>query len=404
MLAERAAAHMQGPPERRSLDRLEAEQDNLRAAFGWSRERGEVAIGLEIASALQTFWYRRGYLTEGRGWLEWGLAAAREAPVPPEVVVPALLAAAWLAHTAGDDEAVAARAGEALALARSIDQQASAGHALLLLGVAAEANPEEARRLLAESVALLRKLDDRAWLPVALGNLGVVALLEGDRVGALALFEEQLALERGRGYLRGVARSLVDVGDVALEDGDAGRALAAYREALRLFYQEGDRTYSIICLLEVGICLVWEPERAARLFGAVAALREQTGLGVLHALKEPYDRALKRVREELGEERFAAVWAAGRALTLEQAVVEASAPSPSPTPAPPAPLAASAVLTPREADVLRLLVAGRSNQQIADALSISLATTKGHVTNILGKLGVESRSAAIAQAVRQGLV
>jgi non-specific serine/threonine protein kinase len=402
-LAEQAALHMQGPLERRWLDRVEIEQDNLRAALVWSRERGEVAIGLRIAAALWFFWVRRGHPAEGRGWLEWSLAAARATPVPPRHVVSAHLAAAWLAHAVGDDDGVVEQAGEALALARSIDHRASIGKALLLLGVAAEANPARAQRTLTEAVALFRELDDRAWLPVALGNLGIVALLRGDRGGAMPLFEEQLALERARGYVRGVARSLADVGDLARAEGDVRRALAAHQEALRLFHTEGDRTYTIVCLLEIGICLAGEPERAARLFGAVAALREQTGLAVQHVLKEPYERVFSRVRDELGEERFAAAWTAGRALTLAQAVAAALALPEAPA-APAPPRTPAGALTAREREVLRLLVAGKTDREIAEALYIGRRTAEGHVARLLAKLGVSTRTAAASAAFAAGLV
>jgi LuxR family maltose regulon positive regulatory protein len=55
-------------------------------------------------------------------------------------------------------------------------------------------------------------------------------------------------------------------------------------------------------------------------------------------------------------------------------------------------------LTKREQEVLRLLAAGASNRQIAEALVIQLSTVKKHISNLLRKLGVESRTRAIAQA------
>jgi DNA-binding CsgD family transcriptional regulator len=61
-------------------------------------------------------------------------------------------------------------------------------------------------------------------------------------------------------------------------------------------------------------------------------------------------------------------------------------------------------LTAREREVLRLLAAGHSNQAIAAALFISLPTVKGHVSSILAKLGAASRTAAVSQAHRLGLV
>ena len=60
-------------------------------------------------------------------------------------------------------------------------------------------------------------------------------------------------------------------------------------------------------------------------------------------------------------------------------------------------------LTPREQEVLRMMAAGRSNQDIADALFLSVGTVKVHVGRILAKLGLESRAAAVAYAHRQGL-
>ena len=62
------------------------------------------------------------------------------------------------------------------------------------------------------------------------------------------------------------------------------------------------------------------------------------------------------------------------------------------------------VLTRRELEVLGLLVAGRSNSEIADVLYISPPTVKHHISSILGKLGVENRIQAAVQAVRRGIV
>jgi DNA-binding NarL/FixJ family response regulator len=61
-------------------------------------------------------------------------------------------------------------------------------------------------------------------------------------------------------------------------------------------------------------------------------------------------------------------------------------------------------LSPRELEVLGLLVDGMSNQQIADKLIISLATAKTHVRNILNKLAVDDRTQAAVHAMRRGIV
>jgi DNA-binding NarL/FixJ family response regulator len=73
---------------------------------------------------------------------------------------------------------------------------------------------------------------------------------------------------------------------------------------------------------------------------------------------------------------------------------------------PPAPSEAHgdlAILTRRETEVLRLIVDGKTDREIADTLSISSGTASRHVANILHKLEVRTRSAAAAWAIRNGL-
>ena len=70
-----------------------------------------------------------------------------------------------------------------------------------------------------------------------------------------------------------------------------------------------------------------------------------------------------------------------------------------PTPGPPA-----EALTPREREVLQLLATGLTNHAIAERLGVSEHTAKFHVNSILGKLGASTRTEAIVQAARQGLI
>jgi DNA-binding CsgD family transcriptional regulator len=136
---------------------------------------------------------------------------------------------------------------------------------------------------------------------------------------------------------------------------------------------------------------------ATRQFGAAEALREKLGWPLSPteiAYAEPVMQAL---REALGAGGFAAAWEQGRAMSQEEALMEALAIEAEPAPG------ATHGLTPREREVLRLVVEGHSDKEIGAALGISVQTAAKHVGNILRKLGAPSRTAAAVLAIRQGL-
>jgi DNA-binding CsgD family transcriptional regulator len=161
-----------------------------------------------------------------------------------------------------------------------------------------------------------------------------------------------------------------------------------------------------------------QDERAIQLLGAAKALCERLDYAFELPKRSRIERTAGGLRARLGDPAFAAAWAAGRALTLEGAggvaasVVAALVDAPAVEPATVWPPAARAGLgrgtpvdlSPREREVLRLLVAGNTDRQIADALYISRRTAQWHVGGIFAKLGVKTRSAAATAALRAGLV
>jgi DNA-binding CsgD family transcriptional regulator len=167
--------------------------------------------------------------------------------------------------------------------------------------------------------------------------------------------------------------------------------------------------HAVLCLdllAEVAAALgQWE--RAARLLGAAAAPRDAIEPHVGVIWRPGHVPARVAARAHLGERAFAAAWDAGRALSLEEAVAEArlvgrDAPEAACRPA--GDRAVGAGLTRREREVLRLLVEGRSDREIAEALGLSYRTVTSYVRNILDRLDVDSRTAAATRAVRHDLV
>jgi DNA-binding NarL/FixJ family response regulator len=149
--------------------------------------------------------------------------------------------------------------------------------------------------------------------------------------------------------------------------------------------------------------------RAARLAASSAALRGPQRIQPFPHSRAALARISETARLALGDDDFAAVCGAGSTLSVAQAVAEALTDAAlSPTAAPARDAAQrrrgeGCPLTPRELDVLRLIVDGRHDKEIADSLFLSRRTVTSHVTSILGKLHLPSRAAA-AEAVRRGLV
>ena len=324
-LAEPAAPELTGPHQAEWLARLETEHDNLRAALSWGREQAEPEIGLRLGGALWRFWEMRGHLSEGRRWLDAVLGGSGDAPASARAT--ALSGAGTLAFRQGDYGQATALHEEALALRRELGDKRGIASSLNDLGNVAcdQGDYGRARALHEEALALRRELGDMRGIASSLNNLGNVAHDQGDYGRARALHEEALALSRELGDTWGIALSLNNLGHVAREQGDYARATALYAECLTLCRDIGDKYIATFCLegLAATVCAQGQLRRAARLFGVAAATRHQIGLPLTPIERPRYERLVAAVRTQLDEETFAAAWAAGAALSLEQAIAEA---------------------------------------------------------------------------------
>jgi len=148
-----------------------------------------------------------------------------------------------------------------------------------------------------------------------------------------------------------------------------------------------------------------QPRDAVLLYGAAEALRERVGLAIsTPADKAVTERSLATLRAALSDDEFAATWAEGRALPLSEALAIAAGVAPAADEAKAAPPADPFLLTRRERDVLRLLAAGKTDRDIAEALFIGPRTVSWHVGAILSKLGVTTRREAAVKAQTDGLL
>ncbi len=210
----------------------------------------------------------------------------------------------------------------------------------------------------------------------------------------------------GAAWLQGILSS------VALDQNDLPRSLQLRQASLRTFWEHGDLASVGSVLLDIALLAtrLGQPDAAARFLGISSRIEEATGMLITGAsFQDETTRA--ETLATLGPDAFAAGQAEGRSLPTSTGVAAALTLTPTKpaTPSrdePPSNGKKSAFgLTPRELEILRVLISGRTtNRDLADILSISPKTAGNHVDNIMAKMGVNSRVAAVALATRDGLI
>jgi DNA-binding NarL/FixJ family response regulator len=201
---------------------------------------------------------------------------------------------------------------------------------------------------------------------------------------------------------------------IACNTGDLAKASTRFAEALTLLRERGSRAAMAVGLADAATLAasreMWES--AARLFAKAESVLQAEGAAYSLPARTHYEAEHDRTRLALGNTNYAAAAAAGRRLTLEQAVAAAEVAPDLRLDVDPAladePGANSTTtnnpFTEREHDVLRLLVVGKTNPEIAAALDIGRGTVRTHVSHILAKLGARSRTEASMIARDRGLL
>ncbi len=311
-----AAANRQDP---HWLTRLERELDNMRTAIAWATDSGQALPGLIIGG---DFWLWSQRAQEGRRWLDPLLAR----PLPDNAVV----AEAW--YCSG----MLAFFNHDYATARTALDQCCRIEAALgkpkhdtyfALGVCALGDGDLATagrlfaQLLAEERATLKRDDKLGW---GIFGLGMCKLMAGEPAAAQALFDESLSYFRSIPYPIAVADTLMKRGYAEQQCGQLAQATASFAEGLELAHQIEYKARVAPGLAGMAAVALsgGALERAARLCGAAEALLEITrGLDPDEHLL--HERTIAALRAQLDPATLAAAWAAGRAMTMEQAIAEA---------------------------------------------------------------------------------
>lgn len=365
--AEMIEPQLYGTTQGAGLACLEIEYDDLRAALAWTQAADAAQTLARMAVALGRFWFVRGYFSEGRRWLEDELLRRDE--VEPEVIAKALHWAGEFASSQSDFRGAHTLLGESMALFRKGDDKRGLAKVLRQFAwlTCDQGDYQAAQASIAESIALFRSVSDHWGLAYALFTAAYIADVQGDMVTAGKRAEESIACYRAAGDTVNHAEALLILGNVAYRRGDYASAQAYYRETLALARKMGHKiaiSWSLRSLgaealarcdykaakrffveslilqrdlrhkMDTAICLeglaavaVGEgtPGDGARLLGAASITRAAGSAPLAPAELAGYTHTLAGVRAQLDAAAFAASWAAGQALTLDQAIAEALA-------------------------------------------------------------------------------
>ena len=369
VLAEEGTSEQSGAEGAEWLERFALDHDNFRAGLEWLTETGNADWGLRLGNALFRFWEIREYLNEGRDRLGRLLKLAGAA-APTKARARALFAAGVLASEQGDYASAGTLIKESLDIMRQLFDKQGVAVSLNALAVLTRDRGDVATALalFEESLELWRELGDLKAVARALSNVanvvklqrdydrarslygeclsiflglgdqtgvawsldyqGDVARDQGDCAAAQTLYEQSLAIFRQLGDRWGIAGTLADLGSLAREQRNYPRAHCLYRESLKIF-QELEHKRGIARLLECFACAAatqFYAERALRLAGAAAALRQNIGAPLTPAEQAKLEASLDLARQAMTDTAGAATWLEGWVLPIEKAVEEVLTP------------------------------------------------------------------------------
>ena len=394
-----------GPDAAAWAGRLEGAVADLDVALQWAAG-GDIDLGLRMSAALWRWWLTSGQLAAGRGWL--GRFLARAAQRRDEESGRAFCSAAVLAAENGDYPEAVRLAKIALGIFDALGLPERSALAATVLGSAFRylGDRDAAGRCFQAALDLRAKLDDRRGLSVALNNLALMALDEGDLALARENLEQSLVIKRQLGDQNSLAIGLANLSDVLIRSGELDAARRALDEAAELAEVLGNP--QLIGLLEAnrGFLAAERDQWAesAGHFQAAALAHEEggqahdivaalTGLGrAVHRLGRP-DEAARHLRA--AEALAAGIANPQRLADVRAALAEIGESADA--------AALPDGLTVRQVDVLRLLADGLSNKQIAAELSLSPVTIERHLATVYRKLGLGGRVDAARYAVTHGL-
>jgi non-specific serine/threonine protein kinase len=399
-LGEHAAAGLHGPDQGHWASRLDQDQANLLAARLWcAADPARAGLGLKMAAGLGEYWFIRGLLEEGTGWLHEALQRA------PDAGAARATALTWLAIFTSLRSGFR-RDPQLFEASIALHQQAGdcqgQAQTLAVLGFW-RANHDDrhgAAEALDRALALARQSPDRYFVAFALLMAGMTASVMADTALAKAHAAKSIELFTGIGDRRGAGYARCALAECLIHEGNPREALAVLRVCVGDFEALLDRWGLLISTGPAALAhaALGDWRRAAIAVGLAESLSERIGGQPYPAVQAAIDAIMAKAAAELGA-TTTALREAGRTVGRSDRIAAALGLAAEPaTPHPQQDLP----LTKREQEISELIAAGLTNRQIAERLFIAQRTVDTHVAHILAKLGCSNRAQVAAVTSARG--
>jgi len=350
-LAERAAGEMSGANQRRWLDRLELEHDDVRTVLDRAAAAPEPAVAIRLAFAMWRFWQKHGHLAEARRRLE-AIAAAGWSHDESRLRAKLMEALGGVCWWQGDLASMALYYEEALAVWLTIGDKAELANAYYNASFSyalpvqsnvplTDADPDQiGLGHIQRARELFHEIGNLGGEANAVWGLGNYHYFRGRPGNGTAEFREALTMFREIHDLTMEAWALHMLGTGLLRNGAVGEAKQHVAHAARHFHAAGDSAGLTMTFDDLSAVAVAEGdlERAARLRGAARNLTTETGAGLAGYVEDAFEReARPGIRSHMSDVDLARFGAEGAAMTLDEAVtyaLEGCDPEPGHAPSP----------------------------------------------------------------------
>ena len=327
-LAEALAPELAGARQRETLDHLEREHANLRAAIDWADARANPEVALGITVAVWRFWQKRGFLREARVLVKDLIGRPWFASAPARLRAKTHEVLGGIIYWHGEVNGARDDYESALAIWRGIGDDREIANAaynlsfVYTMSVTGELPPharEKADALLTEALQTYRSLGDDAGEANVYWGIGIQHYFARDNVAAAAAFESALPLYRKVGDRTQEAWSLHQLGSTRLKLGEVDVARGLLADGLRLFTEAGDVAGVTLGLDDLAAIAVADGDlpRAARISGLARRIQASSGTGLAGVVEDMFEGATRpNAGRLLAPDEYARYAAEGAAMSM----------------------------------------------------------------------------------------